>query len=282
MSTCAITGTNGYLGGRLKVAFTQRQWRVLELSRQPRSSDGIKFQLGDELPPDKLRGLDALIHCAYDFKAVNWEDIRERNVLGTGKLLHAARSAGVRQLIYISSISSFEGAHSLYGRAKLAAEQLARECNAFIIRPGLIHGEIAGAMFGKLRQQVASTSLLPLFGGGEQVQYLVHEADLCAFVCECAEGKHAGFEGRPITIASEEPWTFRQILEQLAREKGKRLRFLPLPWRLLWAGLKTAEICRVPLNFRSDSLISLMNQNPSPDFTAKRELGIQCRPFVLR
>src|SRR3954468_20894220 len=121
MSTCAITGTNGYLGGRVKDAFTERQWRVLEVSRNPCSSEGIKFQLGDDLSPDKFRGIDALIHCAYDFKAVNWPDIRDRNVLGTGKLLHAARSAGVKKLIYISSISSFEGARSLYGRAKLAS-----------------------------------------------------------------------------------------------------------------------------------------------------------------
>ena len=40
MSTCAITGTNGYLGSRLKDAFTKRNWRVLELSRNPRSADG--------------------------------------------------------------------------------------------------------------------------------------------------------------------------------------------------------------------------------------------------
>jgi nucleoside-diphosphate-sugar epimerase len=267
----------------VKIAFQGRGWQVKELTRKSAAGTGsVRFQLGEEVEPTVFEGVQALVHCAYDFKALSWREIYETNVLGTERLLKAAKQSGVERLIYISSISSFEGARSLYGKAKLEAEQVAKNLNAFIIRPGLIFGEPAGAMFGKLQQQVASASVLPLFGGGSQIQFLVHEEDLCNFICQCAEGKHPGFEGRPITVANEEPITFRGILEELARAKGKKLRFLPVPWRLAWAGIKAAELCRVRLNFRSDSLVSLMHQNPAPDFKAKQELGIECRSFASK
>jgi hypothetical protein len=40
-----------------------------------------------------------------------------------------------------------------------------------------------------------------------------------------------------------------------------------------------AELLGRPLNFRSDSVVSLMNQDPAPDFTVAERLGVICRPF---
>jgi len=118
---------------------------------------------------------------------------------------------------------------------------------------------------------------LPLIGGGSQIQYLVHEHDLVECIAKSCEGKATS--GTPITVANEQPWTFRQILEEIARSKGKRIRFLPVPWRLVWGGLKAAELCGVRLGFRSDSLVSLMYQNPNPSFAEQQREGIVCRPF---
>jgi hypothetical protein len=36
------------------------------------------------------------------------------------------------------------------------------------------------------------------------------------------------------------------------------------------------------LNFRSDSLVSLMYQNPAPDFSANAGVGLVCRPFDIQ
>jgi hypothetical protein len=40
-------------------------------------------------------------------------------------------------------------------------------------------------------------------------------------------------------------------------------------------------LCGLKLNFRSDSLVSLMYQNPQPDFSANSEAGLNCRPFEI-
>jgi nucleoside-diphosphate-sugar epimerase len=234
--------------------------------------------LGRDIAPADLTGAQALVHCAYDFKKLSWASIHSTNVAGSEKLLRAARQAGVPNLVYISSISAYEGCRSLYGKAKLETETIAHSLGATVIRPGLIYGDPPAGMFARLVDQVQNARVLPLVGGGSQIQYLVHDQDLSEAICRAAAAELSS-PGVPITIAHEQPWTFRQILEEIARVKRKRISFLPVPWRLLWAAIKFGELCDLPLNFRSDSLISLMYQNPNPSFAPQRQLGIRCRAF---
>ena len=280
--TCLVTGAGGYLGRRVKAALEQRGWRVIELTRNPKPGSGaVKFQLGGEVSPEVFSGATALVHCAYDFQQLSWTDIHRVNVVGSEKLLRAARLAKLANIVYISSISAFPGCRSLYGQAKLETETIAHAVGALVIRPGLIYGDSPDGMFGKLIGQVEKARVLPLFGGGSQIQYLVHEQDLTAFIADGAAGKISAPQ-TAVTVAHEQPWTFRQILEAIARAKGKKLSFLPVPWRLVWAAIKGAEGCRVPLSFRSDSLVSLIYQNPHPSFAEQRELKIRCRAFTCQ
>ena len=279
--TCLVTGTSGYVGSKVKVALQRRGWRVVELTRRPcPDATTLEFQLGQELSPSELAGAKALVHCAYDFKELSWDAIYSANVVGSEKLFRVAREAKIERMVHISSISAYEGCRSLYGKAKLATEKIAQDLGAIVIRPGLIWGDLPGAMFSRLVKQVDMARVLPLFGGGSQIQYLVHDQDLARFICCCVEGTVAR-PAVPVTVAHEQPWTFRQILEEIARAKRKRLSFLAVPWRLAWAGLKCGEACGVRLDFRSDSLLSLMYQNPNPSLALQRELGVDCRPFGM-
>jgi len=276
---CAITGSNGYVGSCIKNYFAAHGWEIRELTRQPKpGSHGVAFQLGADLSPASLAGVTALVHCAYDFKPLTWAEIRTVNVGGTEKLLSAAQAAGVGRIIVISSISAYAGCRSLYGRAKLEIEAIAQRHGALAIRPGLVYGDQPGGMFGKLQEQIRRAKIIPLIGDGSQLQYLVHEEDLSAFAETFAAGKLVT-TGRLFSAAHPQPWPFKELLLAIARGLGKKISFLPLPWRLIWLGLKTAEACGLRLNFRSDSLVSLMYQNPQPDFSANATAGLICRPF---
>ncbi len=124
---CAITGSNGYVGGCVKNHFTAHGWDVLELTRQPKpGARAEKFQLGAEISPAVFAGVTALVHCAYDFLPLRWDGLRAVNVTGTEKLFRAARAAGVGKIICISSISAYDGCRSLYGQAKLEIEKSRR------------------------------------------------------------------------------------------------------------------------------------------------------------
>ncbi|MGH7950746.1 MAG: NAD-dependent epimerase/dehydratase family protein [Limisphaerales bacterium] len=280
-TVCAITGGSGYVGGCVKNYFAARGWEILELTRRPKpDSRAIKFQLGEEILPQSLAGVSALVHCAYDFKPLRWLEIHAVNIVGSRKILEAARAAEIPKIIFISSISAFDGCRSLYGRAKLEVEKIALENGAVVIRPGLVYGRDPGGMFGKLVAQIRNVSVIPVIGDGSQIQFLVHNEDLCAFIEKFAADK-IEIAPRILTTANEQPLTFKQLLLKIARAVGKKPKFIPLPWQWVWLALKSAEFCGLKLNFRSDSLVSLIYQNPKPDFSANSQMGLICRPFEI-
>jgi nucleoside-diphosphate-sugar epimerase len=278
---CAITGAGGFVGGCLRDYFAHHGWETLELTRQPKpGARAMAFQLGADISPPALAGVTALVHCAYDFRPLRRAEIRAVNVEGTRKLLSAGRAAGIGKIVCLSSISAYDGCRSLYGQAKLEIEKIALDQGALVIRPGLVYGGGPGGMFGRLVGQVRQSSVLPIFGDGSQIQFLVHNEDLAAFIEKFAAGKITAGPAL-LSAAHAEPWPFKQVLLEIARRLGKKIRFVPLPWRLVWAGLKSAETCGLRLNFRSDSLVSLMHQNPNPDFSPNAQAGLVCRPFEI-
>lgn len=278
---CAITGSNGYVGGCVKKHFAERGWSLFELTRRPGpDSRAFRFQLGDEISPGLLSGVTAFVHCAYDFEPRRWNDIRAVNVGGSRKVLEAARAAAIPKIVFISSLSAFDGCRSLYGRAKLEIENIALANGALVVRPGLVYGDGAGGMFGRLVAQVRKSSVIPMVGGGWQIQYLAHEEDLCAFVERFAAGTIEP-AARVLSAAHEKPRPFKELLREIARGLDKKVKFIPLPWRLVWLGLKSTESCGLRLDFRSDSLISLMYPNLRPDFSANAKADLHCRPFEI-
>lgn len=278
--TCAVTGANGYVGSAITRFLKQAGVTVYELQRTPQASEEGSFRpfvLGQEIAPETLHSVEVLIHCAYDFSLVRWADILEINVRGSVKLFEAAQQAGVKKIIFISSMAAFEGCRSLYGRAKLRTEKEAASFDALIIRPGMVYGDRPRGLVGALDGLVSGASILPIVGGN-QVMYLVHEDDLASLIGALIAPLD-DWRGQPIIAASPQGHTFRNILTLLAARKGKQITLVPLPWQLAWCALKLAELTGLRLGFRSDSLVSLINQNPHPDFTFTNRLGHEFRDF---
>jgi nucleoside-diphosphate-sugar epimerase len=279
--TCVITGANGFLGSRLQRGLEAKGWRVLPWTRKSNPSAGTtSFRLGDDLSPSRFQGVDALLHCAYDFAPLAWEDIARVNIHGSEKLLRAAQLAGVQSIVFISSLSAFPGCRSWYGKAKLETERLAFASGACVIRPGLVYGEHPGGMFGRLVRQVRNSRFLPLLTGGRQLQYLLHEEDLRELILHILQ-RALPIPREPISAAHEQGWELKAILKEIGSGLSRPVTFLPVPWRIAWLGLKTLELAGLRTNFRSDSLIGMVYQNPAPSFAAAQALGLRCRPFRL-
>jgi nucleoside-diphosphate-sugar epimerase len=275
-STVAITGAHGWLGSCLTRHFRDAGWQTRGLVRRPREGE-VAFSLGEEVSPTALAGARALVHAAYDFSPRSGPELERVNVRGSEKLFRAATAAGVEKIVFISTMSAFADARSLYGRAKLAIEQIAAEHGAFILRPGLITGDAEGGMMGNLRRQVRGARLLPLIAGNAEL-YAVHETDLSELIVRYCNGAFAA-PREPIVAAHPEPWTFRRILEALAAREGRRPVWVPIPWRGVWLGLRVAEALGLRLNFRSDSVLSLANQDRRPDFSTHGAIAFHPRRF---
>ncbi|HLC81651.1 MAG TPA: NAD(P)-dependent oxidoreductase [Candidatus Nanoarchaeia archaeon] len=276
---CAITGANGYVGSHLCNTLLKQNYIVCGMGRHnsKQLSRNIPYSLGQKLSPELFKGLDALIHCAYDFSLRKKEDIERINIKSSIELLTAAKSAGIKKIVYISSLTSFQGTRSRYGQAKLAVEQEAEKLGAVIVRPGLIFGRNAGGMIGSLSRLVSALRIVPVIGSGKQDFYLCHVDDLANLLLELiSDGQTVP---NPIYAVSGTTHTFKEILQALAAAKGRTIYFFPLPLFLTYFSLVFLEKLGWSGNLRSDSLNGLRYRNKNVDLTSSRQLNTSFRPF---
>lgn len=277
--TCAVTGANGFAGQAVCRRFQSLGWKVVALVRRPQSApencEPRTFALGEMPPPALLAGIDVLIHAAYDFSVRSWADICRVNAIGSEYLFDAATRARVKRQIFISSMAAYEGCRSKYGLGKLAAEHAARIRGGVVVRPGLIYGDRNGGLAGQIAALAKKTPVVPMIGNGRYPLYTCHVEDLSALVLflATAEPPPAGI----VTAAHASPVTLRGLVEQA---RGGNASILPIPWRLIAAGLWFAEAMGARLAFRSDSVISIVHANRAPDFTALETIPVVFRPFA--
>ena len=276
-SRAIVTGASGYLGSRMADLLERRGWEVLRLVRSPRPGNDRDraYHLSDAGLPADLRA-DLLIHAAYDFSVRSRNDIWRVNVEGTRRLLAAARDAGIGRIVVLSTMSAYAGTKQLYGGAKLAIESATAQYGGTAVRPGLVYGPSAGGVFGAL-QRAVRLPLVPLMAPAAR-QFPVHEDDLVAAVVALATADH--LPPGPIGIAQATPVPFRDILATVAADQGIRCRFVPVPWRMMYIGMRAAESIGLRLPFRADSLLGLVRPAGSvPALEELTRLGVHVREF---
>jgi NADH dehydrogenase len=275
----AITGAGGYVGGLLCQAFARSGRPVRRLTRTPDVARGdAAFALGEPVAEAALAGATTLIHAAYDFRPPRESEIRRLNVDGTRMLFDAARRAGVRRILFVSSIACYEGSRSAYGRAKWTIEQEVGAGGGTSIRPGTVFGPERGGLFGSLDRVARSLPVIPDLGASTRL-FMVHSADLVRVVEAWLD---LGERPAPALLRAAHPqaFTLRGVLEVLARSAGKRPAFAPVPVGLVLAGLRTIEALGLTLPFRSDSLVSMTHGNPDPRLDGE-VLGVTLQPLSV-
>lgn len=272
----ALTGARGFVGSHLARSLRAAGHCVVPLGREaPARTDApIAFSLETGVAPDALAGFDALIHCAHDFSAPDARENRRLNEAGSIRLFDAAGRAGIRNLVFVSTMSAFPGCRSNYGKAKLAVEQQVTALGGVSIRPGFVYDATNRGLSGSLRRLATASPVIPVPGSGNYKLYPVHGEDLGTALVKIVE---AGMRPPVVTVAQTNPCTLAGLLRLYARQAGRPLVLLPVPWQPMWAALRVLEACGARPSFRSDSLLSLLNQNPSPDFQPMRDLGLIVR-----
>ena len=255
----AVTGASGYLGSRICATLESRGWQVVGLVRYPSRSHGraCVYDLAAPVSPEVrelLHSADVLVHAAYDLSLTRAADIWRVNVDGTHRLLEAAADARVRRIIVLSSMSAFEGTTQLYGRAKLDIEAMTVASGGCVVRPGLVYGERPGGMAAALRR-LTRLPIVPVIAGGAR-QYIVREDDLMTVIAALATVET--LRTKTISVAYPIPVLLPDLLRAFAAQEGRRCRLVPVPWQLVYALLRAAELLRLRLPFRADSLLGLV------------------------
>lgn len=264
----AVTGAQGYLGSQITLALRAKGHEVFELVRRPTSSPTqIPFTLGETIDPSvfRSRGVESLIHVAYDFRQTGWDSIHRINVDGSAALFEAFKAGGGNHGVYISTIAAWDGCRSLYGRAKLLAEKSALGHGFWIVRPGLIRGGTPGGIVGTMLRFVRRLPAVPVIAYGLRCLYPVRVDAVCEAITTMALRSPKDATDALVIAADPTPMSLDEVLREAITEQGLGRRLLiPCPWQAVWIFLRALERVGVPVGLRSDSVISLVNQDPNP------------------
>ena len=132
-------------------------------------------------------------------------------------------------------------------------------------------------MVGALSRLAGSAPVVPMVGTGKHILYSCQSEDLARLVLILGtqEIRVTG----PISAACRKGWYFRDILRAIAASKGTNPLFLPVPATLLVGALRLVEFLGLRTRLRSDSLVSLINQNAAVDFSQSEAAGVSFRDF---
>ena len=236
--TCLVTGVAGFIGSHLAESLVAHGYRVIGIDAfvdfypratketnlmQLRLSPNFQFVETDLRSANLvklLKGVDYVFHLAAQAGVrTSWGDgfasYVGHNVLGTQRLLEAAKQSGVRRVIYASSSSIYGNAAtqpvredsptapiSPYGVTKLAAEHL---CRLYTTEHGLptislryftVYGprQRPDMAFHKFIRAILTEQPITIYGDGEQSRDFTYVGDIVAAnLAAMHHGRAGGF-----------------------------------------------------------------------------------------
>jgi uncharacterized protein YbjT (DUF2867 family) len=241
----AVLGASGVIG-RALVAELARENEVVAVSRHPRDSsrDRIRWVAADvtrrtELEP-ALRGVDVVYHLVHSLGA---KDFEERDRLAAASVAAAADQAGARQIVFLGGLGDERedvSAH-LRSRAETARILAAGPVPVTIVRSAVVVGP-GSAAFETI---VALVDRLPAMICPRWVTTKTQPialADVVRYLAGVGGWDEA--LGEAYDAAGPEVMTYREMIERVARLRGRRPLILEVPFltpRLssLWLHLVT-------------------------------------------
>jgi nucleoside-diphosphate-sugar epimerase len=256
MATIAITGVGGFIGRRLAERAIERGMTVrgLDLSTEAAARAealGVTTVVGDICDPDAARrvceGADAIVHTAAVVREDGpWDLFRRVHVAGTETMAQAARDAGARRFVHLSSVMVYgfhyppgvteegplRGDDNPYCATKIESEQAVLtfhghgDLQVVILRPGDVYGP--GSMPWVVRPvELIQKRMMILPSGDGRCMNPVYVDDLVDAVFLALDTEHTG---EAFNITDGQAVEYADYMGRLARMAGRKLPpRLPLP-----------------------------------------------------
>lgn len=253
----AVTGATGFVGRELLTRLQQAGHKVVPIVRRKTGFSNEVIAGGLETADisalaDGMHGVDAIAHLAAlthvrGHPANAQQAFQRVNVQGTQRLLHAAAAAGIKRVVYMSSIKvngeetcfdhRFSGHDTPapeddYGRTKYDAELLiANEAvgagiQTVILRPPMVYGSGVAGNFGRLVSAIQRGIPLPF--------RLVNNRRSLISVCNLADATicaltRADAAGMVLTVSDGEDFSTPALVEAIGFAVGRPARLIPVP-----------------------------------------------------
>lgn len=286
--TVLVTGANGFVGHAVSRALRERGDAVLGLVRCAQSTEpgvrewvlqtsdfaGVQARWPIGFRCDVAIHLAARVHVMRDDSFDPLSAYQATNVAGTLRCAEAARAAGARRFVFVSSIKAIaevDAGRPLretdepvpvdpYGISKLEAERAlidyGRESGLeiVIVRPPLVYGPGVRANFLQLMSVVAKGVPLPL-GSITARRSLVFVDNLADALVHCTTDPRAA--GETFHVTDGRDLSVSELVQALATQLHAPVRLIPVPVGLLrLAGRltgRTAQVNRLIGELRLDS-----------------------------
>jgi len=230
--TLAVTGGTGFVGSHLLRLALAEGYDVRALTRGWKPpEDEIAWVDGALDRPETLvklcTGADAVIHVAGSINARSRAEFETVNVGGTANTIDAARKAGVRRFIHISSLAAREPQLSDYGWSKARSERLvaASGVDWTIVRPPAVYGPGDRETLELFKMARRGFVALPPKGRFS----VIHVEDLCRLILALLDDSDSWAETYEPDDGREGGWQHRHFARTLGRIYGRRAMTLALP-----------------------------------------------------
>lgn len=239
-----VTGASGLLGGEVARLLVRQGHDVATLQRRPSGVDGATDFRGSITDGEAVRraveGAEGVIHLAakvsFTGRATEFDEV---NVEGTRRLLHAARVAAVRDVVFVSSPSVANSgaaiaglgaeradprrAHGDYSRTKAEAELLALAADApdfrvAAVRPHIVWGPGDTQLVERVLAR-AAVGRLPLLDAGAALIDTTY-VDNAAAAIVAALHRMEYVHGRALVVSNGEPRPVGELLAGICAAGG--------------------------------------------------------------
>jgi nucleoside-diphosphate-sugar epimerase len=263
----AISGGAGFLGLHLARRLLADGHQVRTLDVAPLNDPGLEASVeelqGDVRDRDRVDRLvadaDIVVHAAAALPIqASRDSIRSVNVTGTEHVLQAARAAGAKRVVFISSTAVYgvPEKHPIeeddplvgvgsYGESKIDAEALCRVAGVetTIIRPKTFIGPERLGVFEILFDWIREGRRIYILGKGHNRYQLLAVEDLVDAVVRAADAPEAA--GETFNVGATEFGTVRSDLQALIDHAGSTSRLRPVPVKPAEVALRGLELLRV-------------------------------------
>jgi len=254
--TLAITGATGFVGQAVMDEAAKQgiargiTLRALTRRDQPgvEGVTWIRGDLADEAGLARLvEGADAVLHIAGVVNAPSMAKFVAGNVVGTQKVVAAARGAGVPRFVHVSSMAAREPGLSEYCRTKRLGEEIVQTSglNWAAVRPPAVYGPRDTEMFELFK--LARLGLIPVPKGGRTS--LIHVGDLARLLLTLVTADtpsgviYEVDDGRAIDGQSR-GWAHTELALAIGDAVGKKPRVVEISPRLVHLGARIDRLVR--------------------------------------
>ena len=267
---CVITGATGAVGPRVAEAFLRAGYEVRAVAhRQPAAGvlpGSVEVHVADILDErrvapamaraDVVVHLAALLHVIPPAR-VPLSEYERINVGGTAAIVRSAVAAGVRRVVFFSSIAVYGAGRgeldesattqpdTAYGLTKLEAEQHVLEARdaggvpvGTVLRLAAVYGSRVKGNYSDLARALAAGHYVPV-GAGENRRTLIYDRDVAAAAVFAAA--HPAAAGGVFNVTDGSCPRLREIVAAMCDALGRSTPVMHLPAAPVRVAVRTID-----------------------------------------